>query len=60
VAVKKVLDTYAPLAEQASDAAQAQAANKTAIEAIAIGQQALVKQFWTDPAFVKAYSAARQ
>jgi len=30
------------------------------IEAIAIGQQALVGQFWTDPAFVKAYSAARQ
>ena len=30
------------------------------IEAIAIGQQALVGQFWTDPTFAKAYAAARQ
>ena len=58
-AVKKALDAYAPLAEQAGDAAQTQVANKAAIEAIAIGQQALVGQFWTDPAFVKAYQAAR-
>jgi high-affinity iron transporter len=56
--VKKALDAYAPLAEQAGDAAQTQAANKAAIEAIAIGQQALVGQFWTDAGFIKAYQAA--
>ena len=57
-AVKKALDTYAPLAEQAGDAAQTEAANKAAIEAIAIGQQALVGQFWTDAGFMQAYQAA--
>jgi high-affinity iron transporter len=57
-AVKKALDGYAAVADQGSDAVQARAANKTAIEAIAIGQQALVGQFWTDAAFSKAYQVA--
>jgi hypothetical protein len=57
-AVKKALDGYAALAEQAGDSAQTQAANKAAIEAIAIGQQAVVGQFWTDAGFVMAYQAA--
>jgi hypothetical protein len=57
-AVKKALDAYTALADQASDRAQIDAANKLAIEAVAIGQQVLVGQFWTDPAFATAYQSA--
>jgi high-affinity iron transporter len=53
-AVKKALDTYASLADQSTDAAQVRAANRAAIEAVAIGQQALVGQFWLDAAFQSA------
>jgi high-affinity iron transporter len=55
--VQKALDAYVA-ATNGADADQVHAANKAAIEAVAIGQQALVGQFWTDPAFQTAYRAA--
>jgi hypothetical protein len=57
-AVKKALDGYLSLVGQPGDAAQVRAANKAAIEAVAVGQQVLVGQFWTDPEFIKAYQGA--
>ncbi len=47
-ALKTALDNYAALAAAAGDATKAQAANKAALEAVAIGQQVIVGQFWTD------------
>jgi hypothetical protein len=56
-AVKKALDAYTALVDQpGASPAQLRAANQAAVEALAIGQQALVGQFWTDPvlqAFLK-------
>jgi len=37
---------------------QVRAANKAAVEAIAVGQRVLVGQYWTDSAFKRAYDAA--
>jgi FTR1 family protein len=58
VAVKKVLDAYVGAVEQASDGAQVRAANQAATDAVAIAQQALVGQFWTDFGFQTAYQRA--
>ena len=48
-ALKTALDNYVALAGQAGDAAKVRAANKAALEAAGVAQQALVGQFWTDP-----------
>ena len=56
--VQKALDAYIQAANQATDAAQARAANKAAVEAVAIAQQVLAGQFWTDPGFQTAYRNA--
>ncbi|MCX6023371.1 MAG: hypothetical protein NTZ05_16910 [Chloroflexi bacterium] len=56
--LKKALDAYVALAGQAGDAAKVRAANKTAIEAAAIAQQAAEGQFWTDAKFQEAYQKA--
>jgi TetR/AcrR family transcriptional repressor of nem operon len=56
--VHKALDTYIAAATGGSDADQVHAANKAALEAVAIGQQVLAGQFWTDPAFQTAYRTA--
>ena len=47
--VKTALDAYASMAGAAGDAPRVRAANKTALEAVAIAQQVLVGQFWTEP-----------
>jgi len=56
--VQKALDAYVAAANQATDADQVHAANKAAIEAVAIGQQVLIGQFWTDSGFQTAYNNA--
>src|SRR5207248_10653891 len=56
--LQKALDTYVVAANQGTDADQDHAANKAAIEAVAIGQQALAGQFWTDSTFQTAYKTA--
>ena len=56
--VHKALDTYIAAATGGTDADQVHAANKAAIQAVAIGQQVLVGQFWTDSAFQTAYRSA--
>ncbi|MGH3767998.1 MAG: hypothetical protein ACRDS0_22170 [Pseudonocardiaceae bacterium] len=49
--LRSALAAYALLAgNPASTAAQVAAANKTALEAVALAQQTFVGQFWTDPA----------
>jgi hypothetical protein len=53
-----VSDAYATLADPAADASRVRATNKAAIEAVAIRQQAVVGQFWTDTGFRDAYQAA--
>ncbi len=58
VAPKKALDAYMVSAGQAGDAKTATAANKAAVEAVAIAQQAVVGQFWTDPKFQEAFQQA--
>jgi hypothetical protein len=55
--LRSALATYATLASTpTSTVAQVQAANKTALEAVALAQQTFVGQFWTDPA-LKAFLA---
>jgi hypothetical protein len=56
--LQKALDTYKGLAGQAGDAAAVRAANKAAIEAVAIAQQVVGGQFWLDPKFKDAYQQA--
>jgi hypothetical protein len=50
--LRSALAAYATLAQSTPTptVAQVQAANKTALEAVALAQQTLVGQFWTDPA----------
>ena len=48
-ALKTALDGYTGMAGATGDAAKVAAANKAAVEAVAIAQQVLVGQFWTDP-----------
>jgi hypothetical protein len=57
-ALKKALDAYAALSDQPGDTAKVRSANKAAIEAAAIAQQAAAGQFWTDPRFQTAYQQA--
>jgi hypothetical protein len=47
--LKKALDAYAGLADKAGDAAKVRAANKSAVEAVAVAQQSVVGQFCTEP-----------
>jgi hypothetical protein len=47
--LRKALDAYVGVADKAGDAAKARAANKSAVEAVAVAQQSLVGQFWTEP-----------
>jgi hypothetical protein len=57
--IKTALDAYVTAAaDAASDPAQVRTTNQMAIEALAIAQQALAGQFWTDPSFTRAYQAA--
>jgi hypothetical protein len=50
-ALRSALAAYTTLVHStpAPTVAQAQAANKTALEAVALAQQTFVGQFWTDP-----------
>jgi len=48
-ALKTALDNYVAVAVANADPAKVRASGKTALEAVAIAQQALVGQFWTDP-----------
>jgi hypothetical protein len=55
--LRSTLAAYATLASTpTSTVAQVQAANKAALEAVALAQQTFVGQFWTDPA-LKAFLA---
>ena len=54
-ALKKALDAYTTLAAQPGDAGSVHAANKTALEGVAIAMQTVAGQFWTDPGFQTAY-----
>jgi hypothetical protein len=56
--VRKALEAYAAVAGQPGDASAVRSAQRAAVEAVAIGQQALVGQFWTDTAFKEAYERA--
>jgi hypothetical protein len=56
--LQKALEAYRTVAAQPGDAAAVRAANKAAIEAVAVAQQAVVGQFWTDSAFKDAYQRA--
>jgi hypothetical protein len=49
--LRSALAAYATLVQStpAPTVDQAQAANKTALEAVALAQQTFVGQFWTDP-----------
>jgi hypothetical protein len=58
--VRRSLDAYTPLTDGPGDPASVRSANRAAIESAAIAQQALVGQFWTDPAFQSAYQQAVQ
>jgi high-affinity iron transporter len=53
--LQKALDAYVVAANQGTDGEQVHAANKAAIEAVAIGQQVVAGQFWTDSTFQTAY-----
>ena len=57
-ALQKAVDAYVVAANQGTDADQVHAANKAAVEAVAIGQQVLAGQFWTDSTFQTAYKTA--
>ena len=57
-AVQKALDVYAALSDKPGDANTVIAAQKAAFEAVAIGQQWIVGQFWTDPKLKDAITAA--
>lgn len=58
-ALQKALDAYAAAAGQPGDATTVRAAQKAAIGAAAVAQQALVGQFWTDPRFKDGVKALR-
>lgn len=57
-ALKKALDAYTALATQAGDATAVQGAQTAAVQAARVAQQTLVGQFWTDPKFKDALTAA--
>jgi uncharacterized cupredoxin-like copper-binding protein len=58
VTVQKALDTYAALSDKPGDANTVAAAEKAAIEAVAVGQQWIVGQFWADPKLKDAITSA--
>src|SRR5262249_17523227 len=47
--LKKSLDGYLALAEGPGDQSKARGASKAALEAVAVAQQSLVGQFWSEP-----------
>ncbi|HEY3080794.1 MAG TPA: hypothetical protein VGM69_12940 [Chloroflexota bacterium] len=49
VNLKKALDAYLAMADRAGDQARARAANRAAVEAVAVAQQSLIGQFWAEP-----------
>ena len=57
-ALKKLIDTYTDLAGKAGDAKEVGDANLAAVRGVAVAEQVLVGQFWTDPK-VQAYLDAR-
>jgi hypothetical protein len=57
VVLKKAIDDYTALAGAAGDATKVTAANKAALDAVAVARQVLVGQFWTD-AKVQSYIAS--
>ncbi len=56
-ALQNALKAYAGLAGAPGDATRVKASNKTALEAVAIAQQVLVGQFWTQPKLQEALAA---
>jgi high-affinity iron transporter len=52
-----VSEANAALADPGANVSRARTTNKAAIEALAIRQQAVVGQFWTDAGFLKAYQS---
>lgn len=56
--LKKALDAYTAVSDKAGDATAVSAAQKAAVEAAAVAQQALVGQFWTDSKFKDALRQA--
>jgi hypothetical protein len=58
VALKKALDAYTAALEQAGEVAGQRTSGRAAVDAALVGGQALVGQFWTEPAFQTAYLAA--
>jgi uncharacterized cupredoxin-like copper-binding protein len=59
-ALQKALDAYAALSDKSGDSSTVSAANKAAIEAVAIAQQWLVGQFWTNPKLQDAIKVTLQ
>ncbi len=57
-ALFKLIDTYTQLAGAAGDAKEVGDANLAAVRGVAVAEQALLGQFWTDPK-VQAYLDAR-
>lgn len=57
-ALKTALDAYTALSDKNGDVSKVRAANQTAIDAVAVAQQALVGQFWADPKLKDAIAAA--
>lgn len=56
--LQKALETYRDVAGQPGDLDAVRAANKAAVEAVAVAQQTVVGQFWTEPTFKDAYQWA--
>lgn len=54
----KALNVYADMAGKSGNAATVAASEKAAIEAVLVGQQWVVGQFWTDPKLKTAITAA--
>jgi hypothetical protein len=57
--LKKALEAYVTAVTQSADPMQVRTAQRAAVDAVAVAQQVLVGQFWTDPAFQSAYQQAR-
>ena len=56
-ALKTALDNYGNLAGAAGDATKVRAANRAALDAVAIAQQSVAGQFWTDAKLQSALAA---
>jgi hypothetical protein len=58
VPLKKALDGYTAVSAQPGDVATVRAANKSALEAVAIALQTVAGQFWANADFQTAYQNA--